>query len=61
MKCIKLTSSKRIVRCEDKYADILVAKGMGIYANKEDWKADGRNYLEERDKYVLNKLSKEKK
>lgn len=58
MKCVKLTNSNKIVRCEDKYADILIQKGIGVYTNKEKWKADGRNYLEERDKYVLNKTGK---
>lgn len=55
MKCIKLTSSKRIIRCEEKYADILIRKGIGVYSNKKQWKVDGRNYLAERDKYVLSK------
>lgn len=55
MKCVKLTNSNKVVRCEDKYADILIQKGIGVYTNKEKWKADGRNYLEERDKYVLLK------
>lgn len=61
MKCIKLTSSKKVVRCEDMYAEILVEKKMGGYTSKEAWKADGRNYLEERDKYVLLKTKGEVK
>lgn len=56
MKCVKLTSSQRIVRCEEEYADILVKNGMGVLIGKEKWKADGKNYLEDKDKYILNKM-----
>ena len=53
MKCIKLTSSKRIIRCEDKVADMIVEKGIGVFINKEKWKEDGRNYLTKEDLHLL--------
>ena len=59
MKCIKLTSSKRIIRCEDKIADLIVSKGIGIYTAKGQWKSDGRNYLTKQDLNILKGVKNE--
>ena len=61
MKCIKLINSSKIVRCEDRYAELLVEKGMGVYSNKQKWKIDGRNFLEQKDKEILNKIERDMK
>jgi hypothetical protein len=58
MKCVKLTNSNKVVRCEDKYANILIQKGIGVYTNKEKWKADGRNYLTKQDEQLLKGVKK---
>ena len=61
MKCIQLTSSKKVLRVNDEYADYLIEKGIGVFASKEKWKADGRSYLTKEDKFVLDRVRKKEK
>ena len=58
MKCIRLTSSKKVLRVNDQYADILVQEGIAVFVSKDQWKKDGKNYLEKGDIDVLNQVSK---
>ena len=59
MKCIRLTSSKKVLRVNDQYADILVQEGIAVFVSKDQWKKDGRNYLSKEDQSLLKGIKNE--
>ncbi len=59
MKCIKLTSSNKVLRVNDEYADYLVQQQIAVFTNKARWKQDGRNYLTKMDEQLLKGVRNE--
>ena len=59
MKCIRLTSSKKVLRVNDEYADILVQEGIAVFVSKDQWKKDGKNYLSKEDQSLLKGVKNE--